>query len=227
MKRFIIYLLCSVLLISCAEREVQLPESNISEITEIFDVSPIYIFYDEDTGEAEFNRNNMIGTTNWLVNIDKRLKLRQVVPHLIYLQEKRRGDGMHKNEMARNYFSCSNPDILNLSFLDFTEITYHEESITDFMKDATEASSNLIKVFVNLKDDGSVEIGRQFEIINTDREKLVQVLKGLSAKSEQINLVFLNFSAQLSVQDYISIKSSLHGREDAKLLLSRDEFIYK
>ncbi len=59
------------------------------EITEVIDVSPVYLFFDEVTDSVEFNRRNMISSTNWLVNIDKRLTLKQVLPHLQYLQEKR------------------------------------------------------------------------------------------------------------------------------------------
>ena len=103
-----ILLLLLIFTFSCAERELQLPVTTTNEITEVLDVSPIYMFYDVETGEADFNRNNMISTTNWLVNIDKRLTLKQILPHLQYLQEKRRGDGIHKNENAKNYFTCFN-----------------------------------------------------------------------------------------------------------------------
>jgi len=47
-----------------------------AEITEVLDVSPAYIFYDETQPDSTlFNRKNLIGTTNWLVNVDKRLTL--------------------------------------------------------------------------------------------------------------------------------------------------------
>ena len=101
MKRIVLILL-TALAFSCAERELQLPVTTANDITEILDVSPIYLFYDEATDSVDFNRKNMISTTNWLVNIDRRLTLKQILPHLQYLQEKRRGDGMHKNENAKN-----------------------------------------------------------------------------------------------------------------------------
>ncbi len=227
MKTRFLSFLITLSLFSCVEREVQLPETTIAEVTDVKDVSPIYIFYDESTGQAEFNRNNMIGTTNWLVNADKRLSLSEVVPHLITLQEKRRKDGLHTNEAAKNYFSCSNPEIMNLSFLDFTNITYHLEPIAEFMQKSTEPTEYITRVFVNFQDDDLVEIGRQFAVTKTDRDKFVQVLKGFSSKDENTNLVFLNFSEQLSLQDYISIKSDLFGKEDSKMIIARDEFIYK
>ena len=117
MKRIVLILL-STFSFSCAERELQLPVITANDITEILDVSPIYMFYDEATDSVDFNRKNMISTTNWLVNIDKRLTLKQILPHLQYLQEKRRGDGMHKNENAKNYFTCFNEDAKSLSFIE-------------------------------------------------------------------------------------------------------------
>ena len=65
---------------------VELPQINKTTISEIVDVSPAYIFNNMATPDSvEFNRKNLISTTNWLMNVDKRLTIKQVLPHLQYL----------------------------------------------------------------------------------------------------------------------------------------------
>ncbi len=87
---------------SCNKKIVLLPEIQTASITEIIDVSPAYLFYDETQPDSvELNRKNLISTTNWLVNVDKRLTLKQAIPHIKFLQEKKRNSKMHKNESAK------------------------------------------------------------------------------------------------------------------------------
>ncbi len=115
-----------LLIFSCGkDKIVQLPEINHSEISEINDVSAAYLFYDETLPDSlEFNRKNLISTTNWLVNVDKRLTLKQAMPHIKFLQEKKQNAG-HKNDNAKNYFTCNDTSKKNLGFIEFTDVVYH------------------------------------------------------------------------------------------------------
>ena len=153
-----------IILVGCnLQREVQLPHTTLNEITEVQDVSPVYIFYDEVNDSAIFNRKNMISTTNWLVNIDKRLTLKQILPHLQYLQEKRNKDGMHKNENARNYFTCFNPETKGLSFIDFTDIVYIEQSIKGDLSD-----SIILQIESNASFQDYITLKSELLQLNTD-----------------------------------------------------------
>ncbi|MEZ4797420.1 MAG: hypothetical protein R2785_09640 [Flavobacteriaceae bacterium] len=221
-----ILLLLLIFTFSCAERELQLPVTTTNEITEVLDVSPIYIFYNDETGEADFNRNNMISTTNWLVNIDKRLTLKQVLPHLQYLQEKRQGDGMHKNESAKNYFTCFNEDTKSLSFIEFTEIEYFEGSSADYLTKISDLinSNTIITIEINSIND--------ITIANTNSENLSSktnisgVLSTLNQLNNQENLIYLNFELSLNFQDYITIKSKLLEIEFDSIFIYEKEFIH-
>lgn len=223
-----IFLFISLLcFLSCNKKTVQLPETNSQLITEINDVSPIYFFYNEETQGVEFNRNNMIGTTNWLVNIDKRLSLKQVLPDLLYLQNKRDKDGMHKNDLARNYFTCSNPDILNLAFIDFTKVNYHQESITEFLNSNSIVDSTQVQVYINFKADGKIDIGKNFIIKASEHDSFKNDLMDVISTDELRDFLYLNFSQNVSFQDYISYKSVLLEFDTKELEVSHDEFIYK
>jgi hypothetical protein len=115
------------LLISCNnQEELLLPKSDKTIVKEVLDHSPIYLFFrvkGKDT-VAELNRKNAIGTSNWIFNIDKRLPLKAVIPHLQFMKEKRK-KGMHTNEKAEDYFSYADSIGKNLAFLPFTKAEYN------------------------------------------------------------------------------------------------------
>lgn len=132
MKYFII--LFVFVLFSCEEKkDVLLPKSNISIVTDVQDHSPIYIFFKTEGKDtiAEVNRKNSIISTNWIFNIDKRLPLKLVIPEVVKLQEKKRADSAHKNEKAQNYYSYADSVGKNLAFLPFTKVYYKTEKSTE------------------------------------------------------------------------------------------------
>lgn len=225
--KHLITLLCLVSLLSCQKKVVELPEIQSSNITEVLDVSPIYLFYDEEADAVEFNRKNMIGTTNWLVNIDKRLTLQQVLPHLQYLQEKRRGDGMHKNENARNYFTCNDTSIKNLGFIEFTDIEYHLQSPSEYYEDDSLLKPNTI--FIGTHSLEEIEIMPMFgevEITKSNQHHLIKNVDSFSKKTSGKKEIILFFSQNLSFQDYITIKSLITQLDPSEISISNYEFIY-
>lgn len=115
------------LLLSCGNKEdILLPKSNVTIVSDVVDHSPIYIFFRTNGKDtlAEVNRKNSIITTNWILNIDKRLPLRLVIPEVMKLQEKKRNEIAHKNELAENYYSYADSIGKNMAFLPFTKVYY-------------------------------------------------------------------------------------------------------
>jgi len=225
MKRLFIILPAIILLISCNKKTVLLPETATKEITEVLDVSPIYIFYDETKPDStDFNRKNMISTTNWLVNIDKRLTLKQILSHLQYLQEKRSKDGMHKNENAKNYFTCFNPEIQNLAFIEFTNVAFHDESSEKYFSKVSNFNENSIVIDFNTHNE--------IIILNPNTNKIIlkteadYLLNSIEEVATFENIIYLNFNKNLSFQDYITYKSLLLHLDINNVNLSNDEFIY-
>lgn len=125
MKYFSLVIL--FVLFSCGNKEdILLPKSNVTIVSDVVDHSPIYIFFrtkGKDT-LAEVNRKNSIISTNWILNIDKRLPLRLVIPEVMKLQEKKRNEVAHKNELAENYYSYADSIDKNMAFLPFTKVFY-------------------------------------------------------------------------------------------------------
>lgn len=120
-------LIVVLFLISCGNKEdILLPKSGTTVISDVQDHSPIYIFFrikEKDTS-AEVNRKNSIITTNWILNIDKRLPLKLVIPEVMKLQDKKRKDKAHQNEKAENYYSYADSIGKNMAFIPFTKVDY-------------------------------------------------------------------------------------------------------
>lgn len=215
------YLLSIILILSlfaCNERIVQLPETHNQDITEVLDISPIYLFYLEEKDSVEFNRKNMISTTNWLVNVDKRLTLKQALPHLTYLQDKRKKAGMHKNDEARNYFTCSNPVIKNLAFIDFTSVEYTQKEQLE-----TQSDSTSIKLIFDRPDVVEIHTSDN-AIVMTNVSSLLDSLREKTSSDQTISL---NLNENLSFQDYILLKSELLKLDADAPSISKSEIIYK
>ena len=226
MKKYI-YLLLFLLILNCNnERVLELPQIEKAEITEVLDVSPAYIFYDDTQPDSTlFNRKNLIGTTNWLVNVDKRLTLRQAIPHLQYLQEKRKKASMHKNENAKNYFTCNDTSIGNLGFVEFTEVSYNVKD-RDFDLYISAVKST-IHFKVNFKSKEQIYIK---QMSPTPKQWSIEFkdLKTFMANHSNNDSISMNciYNKNLNFQDYISIKAELQNIESDKIIIDRKEFIY-
>jgi len=115
------------LLLSCGNKEdILLPKSNVTVVSDVIDHSAIYIFFRTSGKDtlAEVNRKNSIITTNWILNIDKRLPLKLVIPEVMKLQDKKRKEKAHKNEKAENYYSYADTIGKNMAFILFTKVYY-------------------------------------------------------------------------------------------------------
>ena len=224
------FLILSILCVfSCKnERVLLLPKIENAEITEVLDVSPAYLFYDETQPDSTLlNRKNLISTTNWLVNVDKRLTLKQAIPHIKLLQDKKRNAKMHKNENAKNYFTCNDTSISSLGFLEFTDINYAKKDSSNYWagKNHLWKRNHLEIHFIDSTNtfiEGIVDDNQfQFKIIYT--ELMNTIFKVV--KNDSIKLAF-NFNEKLSFQNYISIKSKLSKLESDKIIIDTNEFIF-
>lgn len=211
----IIALLSLIFVLSCGEeKSVLLPEIKSSEITKVLDVSPAYIFYDETQPDSvELNRKNLIISTNWLVNIDRRLTLRQVIPSILKLQNKKRNAKMHKNEAAKNYYTCNDTSIKNLGFIEFTEVYYQTELKIEEFK--TKNNTLNVQELRFLKN----------EIILND--EIYTSLESVFMNIENKDMTFvLSFDKALSFQDYVTYKSLIENHKTETLSINKNEFIY-
>jgi len=182
------------LLLSCGNKEdILLPKSNVTIISDVKDHSPIYIFFRTNGKDtlAEVNRKNSIISTNWILNIDKRLPLRLVIPEIMKLQEKKRSEVAHKNELAENYYSYADSIGKNLAFLPFTKVYYKMEK---------PESDGFAFVFYFKKASDLV-------LINNTKIKKEDISNYLSSFNFAVNpKILLVFENNLSFEEYLQTK---------------------
>lgn len=206
MKYFSLVIL--LVLLSCGNKEdILLPKANTTIVKNVEDLSPIYIFFrtkGKDT-LAEVNRKNSIISTNWILNIDKRLPLRIAIPEIMKLQDKKRNAKAHKNEAAENYYSYADTIGKNLAFIPFTNVFYKLEK----------PKSGIVVFFT--KNNGIL-----VNNLTVKREELVEYLNKLP--SDKPNKYVFCFDKNLSfgsfVQNQIFVQSLKIKRN------SNEEFIY-
>ncbi len=212
---------------SCGKEKVlQLPEINSSEISEINDVSHAYLFYDETQPDnVDLNRKNLISTTNWLINVDKRLTLKQAIPKIKFLQDKK-SNSSHKNKNAKNYFTCHDLNSNNLGFMEFTDVVYQNESLDDYsgvLSNLEDAPNSTAIAFE--KNNGIVIASTVLKSIikETTKDSLQFYLK----RCDTVNsLIFLNFNEDLSFQSYIDFKDVVNKTDLKDAKISNKEFIF-
>lgn len=210
MKYFTIII--AFIFFSCGKKEdVLLPKSNITIVKDVQDLSPIYIFFKIEGKDtiADVNRKSSIISTNWILNIDKRLPLKLVIPEVMKLQEKKRADSAHKNENAENYYSYADSIGKNLAFLPFTKVFYKMER---------PAQGSFVVYFKK---------GKKQVFIGNKEIKIAEILKYFySIKFEKVpNLVFL-FDKEMSYEEYIQYKILLQKDVTHNLDTLPVEFIF-
>ncbi|QLC65194.1 hypothetical protein LPB248_02525 [Flavobacterium sp. LPB0248] len=210
MKYFTILIIC--LLFSCGKKEdVLLPKSNVSIVKDVQDHSPIYIFFKIEGKDtiADLNRKSAIISTNWILNIDKRLPLKLVIPQVMKMQEKKRNEKMHQNEDSENYYSYADSIGKNLAFLPFTKVFYKMEKPT---------AGSFVVYFSK---------GKKRVFMGNQEIKISEILKHFySIKFDKVpDLVFL-FDKNMSYEEYIQYKILLQKDVTYNLDILPVEFIF-
>lgn len=233
-----IYLLIILSCFSCNnERVLHLPEIENAKITEVLDVSPAYIFYDETQPDSTLlNRKNLIISTNWLVNVDKRLTLRQAIPHIIFMQNKKRDAGMHKNEAAKNYFTCNDTSIKNLGFLEFTDVYFEminvsKDSIrfhalqTKHLESIIISENPIPQTYLVIDNENKNDFETLIKPILLQKRDFAQALPDEEMRITGFTLS-IYFDKNLSFQDYITMKSKYEKLNTDEIKIITNEFIF-
>lgn len=219
-------LIILLFIISCRkDKVVQLPEINHSDISEIQDVSAAYLFYDESNSEGlEINRKNLISSTNWLLNVDKRLTLNQVIPQVKFLQEKKQ-NSEHKKEGTKNYFSCNDLSEKNLGFIEFTDVIYEEYRIVNILADQI-ISNDKKSLVVHITALDDIKISLLLDNPHIAHTNIHNILEDIfSITNGQEYTLTLSFNENLSFQEYIHVKSTLLQQRQNNISISKTEFI--
>ncbi len=208
-KTVFIFYVILLLFVACQKKEVQLPLIDIPGISEIQNHSSIWVFMESQNGKlvADLNKNNKLINTHWIYNIDKRLRMKEVVPILVAMQENKNKDSMHKKEGMKSYFSYADTKSSSISLILFPQTNYITETpATDFMNELKEKTC--LTVIELLEDD---------IIINRDNHtfaSMVSLIKtGQQCPDGETRSVMLICDEYTTYQTYLQVKVYLKAND--------------
>ncbi|TPV34091.1 hypothetical protein FJ651_08005 [Paucihalobacter ruber] len=218
----------ALFLIACSneDKTILLPHVETSVINEIKDVSPVFIFFNPKKKDSvELNRKNLISTTNWLFNIDKRHQLQKIIPSINELQEKRKDAKLHKNEKARNYFSCNDLEKQTLGFIDFTEVEFAFNDRNTYIKELINRDDKVENVVMEFKPQGEINIYLPSNHKLRYKQELSKILEAEVFKNETPDTIYLAFDGLMNFQEFITYQRQIEKLAENNIAIAPKEFI--
>ncbi|HIP48361.1 MAG TPA: hypothetical protein EYG92_05285 [Lutibacter sp.] len=212
----IVFLLILVFsIVSCTNKTVELPQLPISGESEIQNHSQIWVFYKEKDGkiEAELNKNNRITTTHWIINIDKRLTLKELVPVFNIIKEKRELKSMHKKDGMNNYLSYSDIKNKKIALFAMDSLYFTMQSKE---KIAELKQSNINTHAIAFSKESIRLDGNSFPINQWNSMVLDSLSKGR---------VRLEFSQNLSYQEYLKYRITIQNKLPKEMYIEKLEYV--
>ena len=151
-----------------------------------------------------------------------------MIPHIKFLQDKK-ANSSHKNESAKNYYTCNDISKKNLGFIEFTNVAYHlESSDTKILESVIPKQPILL---LKMKSDETCDISDLYanKIRLLDSYSLSELKSTLISDiidSLHHGKVITSFNKEVLFQDYIFLKNELSKINRENLSISADEFIY-
>jgi hypothetical protein len=218
----------ALFLIACSneDKTILLPHIETAVINDIKDVSPVFIFFSPKKKDSiELNRKNLISTTNWLFNVDKRHQLQKIMPSIIQLQDKRKDAKLHKNEKARNYFSCNDLEKQTLGFIDFTEVEFTFNDRNTYIKELINKDNNIENVVMEFKPEGEINIYLPSSHKLRYTQELNNILDADVFKNETPDTIYLAFDGLLNFQEFITYQRQIEKLAENNISIAPKEFI--
>lgn len=215
MKQLLYFLIFIVTFTSCKNKSLELPQVPIAGISEIQNHSQLWVFCEEEKDElkANFNRKNSISSTHWIVNVDKKLPLSEVIPVFNWIKNKREDKGLHSVEGAKDYLSYS--DILNekIALFQVDGIQYKMQSSEEMAKMEQEIPCKYILAF---SPDAIWLNQHKFPLETWDAFSLDSLTSGRMQ---------LQFDKQLTYQEYMQYRLSINEMLPEEVTIEPTEYV--
>jgi len=215
MKIYILFL-TSFLILSCSKKNVELPIIGQKGIDRVYNNTKVWIFFKKQKSDtiAILNKNNIISTTNWIFNIDKRLPLKKIVPLIQQMQKEHAKITIHSVDGVFNYYSYADTINKHYSFIKFT----NKFNIGKPQFELNKEDKNITILFYKknfLLDN-----------INFNYPLLANKLDSISRDSvaHTLNLAFQN---NLDFQNYLKIKLFIEKIKNQLTSINKKEIIFE
>lgn len=214
-KKLIFLLIILTLLISCNKKSLELPLISIEGVSNITNHSEIWVFYDveKEKNKANINKNNIISTTNWIINIDKKLQMSEVVPALQMIKAKREKKTPHSAEGMSDYLSYANNKDKNISLFKIDSIQFLslDKMSSDDLAQHYQADNNIIF--------------REKNISVNNKEISIDSLKSENFNIKNSQRVHVFFEENITYQSYLEKRVKLSKIVKGKIIVDETEYM--
>ncbi len=214
--RILVLTLVWMMIASCSKKEVFLPQVPVSGKSNIENHSEIWVFYNEKAkdSKAELNKNNLITSTNWILNIDRRLKMYEVIPVFQMAHAKRAKKSLHSVDGMIDYISYSNTKDRNISVFPMHDKKY------------------LLLTWDELQKLNQEKICPNEMIFYQDRVKINGLIFNSNEYLDQLKklkkgCVQLIFDSKINYQQYMMYRLETEDRLPANNSLAPTEYFFK
>ncbi len=196
-----------IILSSCQKKEVQLPKLGDKGVTDVYDTSKIWIFFNVVEGDTIglFNKNNKIANTNLIFNIDKRLPIKEVLPKIYQVKYDALNALVHKTVGKRFYLSYADTITNSFALYDFTDTHYI------FTPEDNRFIADSIK---KKKDPVIINITKSEILLNNTKTGNLNdnIQKIFALDSLHKRTILLQFDRNISYARYLSLRSGFYHK---------------
>ncbi len=213
---------------ACQKPKMLLPVNDNPGVTNINNISQIYIFFEQKNGDtvARLNAGQRMSTTHWAVHIDRRLQLKHLIKHLDYLYQKRHNKrSIHYKPGMHLYFTHVDTvrNVLALNRFDSLQILspfYHSRQYA--VKYAKTYPGTA--VHIDLKP-GEIQVNDTVFPYPVDKSMLGNYLKKVAKNQTKVNL-FLNADYNITYGQFNDLYGFLKKFDTLHMRLIAKEFWY-
>lgn len=216
---------------SCKPKDVKIPVNDNAGLHEVWNNSPVYILRDISGHDAlaDLKLGQTISTTKWLVAVDKRLTLKQLLPALQKLYKKRRKVSMHSDGKGQLYFTFMDSVQHKVSFVEATDLDLVPDIYTSqkYFEQYPLAEVEFKKIHLYIYPDKIVlndSIKFEPEI---SKQQLLNRIKSFEKSMDTVpKQVYLNFSTRTNFDRFLNYYTFFKNNPLPKTQISPKIFIF-
>jgi len=216
---------------SCKPKDVKIPVNDNAGLHEVWNNSPVYILRDINGHDtlADLKLGQTISTTKWLVAVDKRLTLKQLLPALQKLYKKRRKVSMHSDGKGQLYFTFMDSVQHKVSFVEATDLDLVPDIYTSqkYFEQYPLADVEFKKIHLYIHPDKIVlndSIKFEPEI---SKQQLLNRIKSFEKSMDTVpKQVYLNFLTRTNFDRFLNYYTFFKNNPLPKTQISPKIFIF-
>jgi len=218
-----------LLFAACNKPDIFIPLNDNSGLTDINNLSQIYIFFDIDQdGDtlSDMHKNQIISTTHFVVHIDRRLPVKSIINDLEWLHRKRHKKTIHYRPGFHLYFSHVDTltGKMRLNPFDSLEILSPFYQSREYVKRYSETYANQTLLHADYD-------GKYFRIDSlqfaypTQKERIRHIIYRWCPPDRPCE-IFLNVNYNITYDRYNDVYGFLVNLDSTRVRLCHKQFWY-